>query len=240
MATWIESRTFASFLATVCLAFLHALASQLKFLDTKPRSQWLSFAGGVAVAYALMYLLPELGRHTQLARQHFGPGLSTHLVYAVSLSGLILFYGIDWYVERVEPDGEQSAALFWSHIATFATYNAIIGYVLVREDRSITQLAFYTIGIGLHFVVNDDGLCRNYPRRYRRFGRWILAGGIAIGWLIGTVTSIHELISAGMTAFLAGGILLNTFKEELPAERESRFSAFALGCIAYTGILILA
>lgn len=240
MDTWLSSTVFTSLLATICLGVVHATASRLKFLDTKPRSRWLSFAGGVAVAYALMHLLPELGEYPGLTQKHFGEDFSSHVVYAVVLAGLIVFYGIDWYVERAEPEDEQSVALFWSHVGTFATYNAIIGYVLVREDRSVSQLVFYTIGIGLHFVVNDDGMRRNYPRRYRRYGRWILSTAVAAGWMIGVITEIHELISAGLTAFLAGGILLNTFKEELPAERESRFGAFALGCVGYAGILMLA
>jgi len=239
MNTWLDARVATSLLATIGLSFVHATASRLKFLDTEPRSRWLSFAGGVAVAYALMHLLPELSEYTRLTQEHFGEEFSTRVVYAVALAGLIVFYGIDWYVERAQPEDEQTPALFWSHVATFATYNAIIGYVLVREDRSGTQLLFYTIGIGLHFIVNDDGMRRNYPRRYRRYGRWILSAAIVAGWMIGTATDIHELISAGLTAFLAGGILLNTFKEELPAERESRFGAFTLGCIAYAGILML-
>ncbi len=67
-----------------------------------------------------------------------------------------------------------------------------------------------------------------------------MSAAVAAGWMVGTFTVIHKLISAGLTAFLAGGILLNTFKEELPTERESRFSAFAIGCIAYAGLLLLA
>lgn len=39
-------------------------------------------------------------------------------------------------------------------------------------------------------------------------------------------------------AFLAGGVILNVIKEEVPAERESRFSAFALGAVGYAGVLL--
>ena len=34
-------------------------------------------------------------------------------------------------------------------------------------------------------------------------------------------------------AFLAGGVVLNVLKKELPEERESRFLLFALGLAAY-------
>jgi hypothetical protein len=43
---------------------------------------------------------------------------------------------------------------------------------------------------------------------------------------------------ATMFAFLAGGIILNVLKEELPEERESRFSAFTAGTAAYAALLL--
>ncbi len=38
--------------------------------------------------------------------------------------------------------------------------------------------------------------------------------------------------------FLAGGVILNVLKEELPKERASRFRAFAAGVVAYTLVLL--
>ncbi len=43
---------------------------------------------------------------------------------------------------------------------------------------------------------------------------------------------------AVLIAFLAGGIIRNVLKEEVPEERESRFSAFAVGATAYAAILL--
>lgn len=54
---------------------------------------------------------------------------------------------------------------------------------------------------------------------------------ILAGWAVGTATSIHEMATAAVISFLAGGILLNTFKEELPRERESRFWASAYAAL---------
>ena len=39
-------------------------------------------------------------------------------------------------------------------------------------------------------------------------------------------------------ALLAGGIILNVLKEELPEERKSRFWAFALGAGTYAALLL--
>lgn len=51
-------------------------------------------------------------------------------------------------------------------------------------------------------------------------------------------TELGEAALALLFAFLAGGVVLNVLKEELPEERESRFGAFALGLAAYAALLL--
>ncbi len=93
--------------------------------------------------------------------------------------------------------------------------------------------------MALHFVVNDQGLREHHGRDYDREGRWILAASPLLGWALGLVASVPALAVASLFAFLAGGVVLNVLKEELPEERESRFWAFALGSGLYAGILLL-
>jgi hypothetical protein len=57
-------------------------------------------------------------------------------------------------------------------------------------------------------------------------------------WVLGQFVGIHELGTSALFAVLAGGIVLNVMKEELPEERESRFSAFAAGVAGYAAILL--
>ena len=44
--------------------------------------------------------------------------------------------------------------------------------------------------------------------------------------------------SVPVFAFLAGGVVLNVLKEELPAERDSNFAAFAVGATVFAGLLL--
>jgi hypothetical protein len=39
-------------------------------------------------------------------------------------------------------------------------------------------------------------------------------------------------------SFLAGGVVLNVLKEELPEERKSNFWAFLFGVVFYAGLLL--
>lgn len=125
------------------------------------------------------------------------------------------------------------------HIVSFAFYNALIGYLLLhREEPGIESLLFFFIAMALHFIVNDNGLREHHQRAYEKTGRWILAAAIICGWAIGLGTQISEAAIALLFAFLAGGVVLNVLKEELPEERQSRFWAFALGAGFYAALLI--
>ncbi len=43
--------------------------------------------------------------------------------------------------------------------------------------------------------------------------RWIVAAAVLFGWVIGVSTDIPERVIALVIAFIAGGVVLNVFKE---------------------------
>jgi zinc transporter ZupT len=140
-----------------------------------------------------------------------------------------------------EPENEERTSgnrgVFWIHVGSFAIYNALIGRLLGHEQG--LDLLTYTVAIGLHFLVNDVGLREIHGELYRRVGRWLLAGAILLGAAVGVVTEIREALFATVFAFVAGGIVLNVIKEELPEERASRFLPFAVGAVGYAIVLLL-
>lgn len=91
----------------------------------------------------------------------------------------------------------------------------------------------------MHFVINDVSLREHHNDAYRRLGRWLLAGAVLVGWLLGLSAEVSERTLALIIAFLGGGIVLNVLKEELPGERQARLSSFLLGAMAYTVLLQL-
>jgi len=238
----------ASFFAVVGLALVHLVAAQLRFLKGTPRSRSLSIAGGVSVAYVFLHLLPELAEYQEILAEATGEAFAflEHHVYLLSLMGLAAFYGLDRLAlasRRQRPgEGEAdrtSGGVFWLHIGSFAIYNIIIGYLLVhRETPGVLALCLFWLAMALHFVVNDYGLREHHKQDYDRIGRWVLAAAVLAGWALGAITEVSEAIIAMLVALLAGGIILNVLKEELPEERASRFSAFALGASLYAVILL--
>ncbi len=237
-----------SALFAVGLAIVHLYSGKLRLLSVIPRSRWLSLAGGVSVAYVFVHLLPELSERQEVFQELEGPviGFVEHHVYLMALLGLAIFYGL----ERVVKDSRQrshalgrggatATPVFWMHITSFAVYNALIGYLLVhREEPGIQSLFLFFVAMALHFMVNDYGLRQDHKDIYEKQGRWLLTAAIIVGWVIGAGTEIPDAAIAILFAFLAGGIILNVLKEELPDDRESRFWAFALGAGGYSVLLL--
>ena len=219
-----------------------SFAGKLRFLDVLPRSRWLSAAGGISVAYVFLRIFPELAE----AQANIGKNLKLlpwieHHAYLAALAGLAIFYGLEKMMKERDSDGSQTstAGVFWLHIGSFSVYNALIGYLLVhREEMDLRGLAFYSIAMTLHFLVNDFGLRKHHHRNYDRIARWILSVAIITGWAIGTLTEIDRAALDILFAFMAGGVILNVLKEELPEERKSKFLPFAAGIVVYSALLV--
>lgn len=231
------------------LAAVHLFAGRLRFLDVVPRSRWLSFASGISVAYVFVHLLPELSAMQEVLRATFGREASfvEHPAFLLAAAGLAAFYGLERLAERSRAhrrdrhdDDATSARVFWLHIASFALYNVLIGYLLADRRGEMERYLLFLFAMALHFFVNDFGLREHHKRAYHDRGRWILAVAVVAGALLGETVRVPEYLRLAPLAFLGGAVILNVLKEELPRERESRFWAFALGLGSYTAILLAA
>ncbi|NGM71038.1 hypothetical protein G6M89_18855 [Natronolimnobius sp. AArcel1] len=252
----------------LALALVHLLVGKLPFIDAVPRSRWLSIAGGVSVAYVFVHILPEVGDAADTVDESgtILAAIDYH-IYLITLAGFVVFYGLERFaVIGIGPgaglesdDNDQSASaphggvaggggerpdrfpdgVFWIHTGSFGLYNALIGYLLVhQEEPGVTSVTFFFVAMALHFMVNDVGLREHHGRVYHRYGRWLLAGAVLLGFAVGAVTEISEFALALLFAFLSGGVILNVVKEELPSERQSRFWAFAAGAAGYSLVLL--
>lgn len=237
----------AALFAALGLALVHLYAGKLRFLEGTPRSIWLSVAGGVSVAYVFVHLLPEVSEVQETLAEALGGtlGFLENHGYLVALAGLVVFYGLERAAKasrkaRGEEEQAASSAVFWLHIGSFGLYNLLIGYLLVRRPgQGLWELVLFFTAMALHFVVNDFGLREHHEAAYTRSGRWVLAAAVLLGWLLALFGEASEAVLALLLSFLAGGVILNVLKEELPAERESRFWPFAFGAAAYAALLLL-
>lgn len=238
---------WTSLIYIIGFVLIHLFSRNMKFLDSVPRSRFMSVVGGISVAYVFLHLLPELGHfQRELEGKLEGSAwgfIETH-IYLMAMIGLCIFYGLEVIVKKSKKKGgnrtKPESGIFWIHIGTFVLYNALIGYLLVYDRfESGWGTFFYFIAMGLHFITIDKSMRNSHEEDYDKYGRWLLASAIIAGWLVGIWTQVAEVIVSFLVALLAGGVILNVMKEELPEERESSFLSFSIGMFSYSVLWLL-
>jgi hypothetical protein len=230
--------TWLSLVMAILIACAHLFTKHIRSFGSLPRSWALSAAGGVSVAYVFIHIMPELARNQKVLNHGLPKFLSylEHHIYLIAMLGLVLFYCLQGFAKAKD----RTSGSFWVHIGSFFFYNLLIGYLLPhRFDHTLLNLLLFTVAMTLHFMINDHSLRSSHKDRYDRIGRWILAAGVLCGWVVGLTTSLNESLEASIFAFLAGGILLNVLKEELPKEQGSRTVPFILGAVLFSALLLV-
>ncbi|RJY08969.1 hypothetical protein [Aurantiacibacter aquimixticola] len=228
----------------LAFAAIHIFVGRLHFLSVTPRSRWLSFAGGVAVGYIFLHVLPELAAHQREFAEEMGVDRITaeSVVYSLALAGLATFYGLERLVQRGGEAGDAKRMqrhVLYLHTVSYGALNLLIGYLLLQgEEEGAWGLALYFTAMSLHFVTADFGMREDNRAAYDRIGRWIITACVIAGWLLGLVLDLSKTLIGCLFAFLAGGIVLNVLKEELPEERQSAFLPFLFGTLLYAALVI--
>ena len=230
------------------LALIHAFLSKLNPFKFLPEHRWISFSGGVSIAYVFLEVFPELGK-AQLELEHstlpFIAYLESH-VYLIALLGLLVFYGLDVLAlatgqsnQAIAPSKGDGNAVFWIHITGFALLNIIFGY-LIQDlgNHHWWECLLFFIAVALHFFIIDRHLRHHHKTIYDKIGRWILTASILVGATLGRSLHIEEAAVAIIWSFMAGSIILNILGHELPDEHKSCFGSFVTGIILYSGLIL--
>ena len=226
------------FILAIALALIHGFASKLPIFSIIPRFRWLSFAGGVSLGYVFLEVFPKLNsiqaklEHSDIPFLHY---LETN-VYLFALIGLIVFYGIGLFTSKSK--NQDNSSQFWISILTFSLLNVITGYLLQDVGHhSLVECLLFFIPIALHFFIIDEHLREHHQSLFDKRGRWYLVGAIIFGSILGQLGQLNEAAIAIVWSFLAGSIILNVLKHELPDEKESCFGSFVMGNILFAILL---
>ncbi|SDH82130.1 hypothetical protein SAMN05192534_11258 [Alteribacillus persepolensis] len=230
--------TLDSLLLVVVYLCVQLFANKLISSSAVGRFKWLSFSGGVAVSYVFVYVLPSL--HKEQARFAETQGLTMESeLYILGLFGLLIFYGVHKAAERAQHTHlEGEGHFFWIQIMFFAVYNMLISYIIFASDIEGIEAVFYGVAVGMHFMAVSHDLWREDSKRYESLGRYVLAVGIAFGWITGVFAPLPSYMLAMVFAFISGAMILNVLKKELPSEENAHFKTFLAGSLGYTAITL--
>ena len=214
------------------------------------RRCWISAAAGVSVAYVFIDVLPELALQSRalVAAAGHTALFAEQRIYLLALIAFVVLYGLQHMVlsSRAQRRGavvEEGArdGVYWLHLAGFAAYSALVGYLLVeRAERGAATLAVYVLAMAIHFLIVDHSLSEEHGRAYRTGGHWWLAASVLSGWAVGATMPLDGVTLARLFALLAGGVVITSLSAELPDEREGRFWPFCLGAVAFAILLLAA
>lgn len=244
---WVtKAHLWVAFIATLILIISHYLSPWFANHLSGNGKSFVSFAGGTAVAYVFLHMLPDLVEYNEpmgkfLISSDWLTPFSELTIYIVALLGFLIYYGLELKAESYQALEKDASAAYGLHLGMFCLYNFLITYTMsLRAQTNISATILFTISMALHFVLTDRKFSRLYPLQFDHLGRFILILFLFVGWLSSVIFDpVSVVMVAFMVAFLAGSVLLNVFREELPSTGLMSYCWFTLGAAAITVILLL-
>jgi len=153
-----------SLASVVFLSLIHVLADMLRWRRQLPQKYWLSFADGISISYVFLGLLPKIVKGTATLPETLGryTDILRDSPFLPLLIGLVVFYTLGRMVEKPVdgPDSpgarDASGLRVWIHLASYALYKAIIGYLIIQMDDPMS-IVIFVLTMAVHFLV----LCLN-------------------------------------------------------------------------------
>jgi hypothetical protein len=233
--------------APTILEFINRHKSKLskKFLDLPIALR--SFSSGLAVAYVLTMLIPEY----QIFNEKVTYGWIN--AYKLSLFGLIAYKGIQHYCLLVANKSSQTMGewgfvksrqeekLLGFRVSTsvFAVYASLILLTLPYQLTYLNGPAdklLYLLTFVMHLGFNVFGLFEENEKHFKRLVPPVVITVLSASLVLTLFNVLSTALLLGCLSVLAGVILYNVFKNELPSAENSSFAWFAIGVFIFVSV----
>ena len=125
-------------------------------------------------------------------------------------------------------------ARYNAYLATLFLYDALLVFTLgLKLPSTPTLTIVFAAALAFDVVNTDVGLQSDYGSRFVQSGRWVLLAGVAFGFGLGMVQRPDPVVVDLVTAALAGFVMFQTFNDQFPASRNTKFNAFAAGLVTF-------
>lgn len=203
-----------------------------------------SISGGLASGYVILLLIPEIKIFNDAIRDSFLDA------YVLALLGLVIFKGLQHYCLRLV-NQKSSAQQEWGFIqakvmARSLEFKVSCGVFCVYASLVLLTLPFqfghlagpvakvlYVITFALHLGFEMLGLFEQSERDFSSLVPWMAGLSLTLAFVLACANVLPPwLVISGM-AFLAGIIILQVFRTELPGASESSFFWFGFGTAVF-------
>jgi hypothetical protein len=126
------------------------------------------------------------------------------------------------------------------HLGTFGAVNAMVAFLLPHYGaEGLGPGTLYIVAVVVHLLVMDRGLAEMHGGRYgpsaRVFHSGAVVGGAGVGLLVGPPPP--PWMTGLVLSILAGALILQLVREEIPRNQEGRWAAFGMGALTF-GVLM--
>ena len=233
-AHWIVYGLIASIIASV-----HLWIGWFESRFERYEDQWVGFTGGIALGYVTLYMLPKLSDATSgfiTANPDAWP-IVQYQAYFILLLG-ILVYLVFERASRISASGATAAK--WLEITVQGLYNLLVGYIAVELPRvEVSYHLLAAVILAMHLMGMTHLLRTRHPSAHKGWSRFAFTLLVISGYVLGLVTELHKGVVVGVTAFIAGIILVNVMSEELPKEKEGQLRYFLVGVAMFMAVALI-
>lgn len=177
---------------TLALMVSHYLSPLISKIPGAGERRITSFAGGFAVAYVFLHMLPELVE----GNAAIGEALKEVVpltplldlgIFLLALFGFTVYYGLELLAQKsAQQGGQATMRVYHLHLFMYCLYNFMITYTMpLRVQTGVFYAVIFTVAMGLHFILSD----RNFNRHFHE--QFSLGGASAALGLLGRRLAGH-------------------------------------------------
>lgn len=221
-------------LSLIFLALIHVYVNLTTF-QSLWHGRFLSFASGISFSYVFIDLLPTLEKGQPILKKTFEelvPDYFDRHVYVIALAGVLFFYGL-------HTNTMSGIRNFWLSMFGYMLFNFLVGASLAdSQNPDVQPIILFTLAMGMHYFIFDHNATIDNLKIYQSQARWLLVLALIVGYVLGRFYQIPNYLIAIVVSFLAGGMILNALRYELPKRQQVGYLYFVLGAIIYSSIIL--
>jgi len=203
-----------------------------------------SFSGGLAAAYVLLLLLPELGVIND-ELQAPPPG-----AFGLALLGLLVFKGLQHYCLQqatqanaamgewkfVGVKAAEKRSNFAISLGVFTVYAALILLTLPFQFSHLSgwvSSILYLLTFALHLGFDALATCEEDERRFAALAPRLVVPALLLASVLAALGTLPNILLLGAFSLLAGIVIYNVFRVELRKPEETSLVWYLVGAIVF-------